>query len=461
MVYNRFLERNNVIYGGLLTTDEDIEYKKLEKDVENISNAFLKPGSSGTLSDLYLTDKRLVLYRNPKRDDKETFNVFDKFLDKSIKNFRDKKETFPVRVSRFTWDVDDIIDTYNDDFFNDKFRNDYAIIKRFLELDDKKVMINLDYGIPSDEDNLFDQIHEYNGIIDRIYKDDIDISNAEVDKLEEYISKAFKFDELRCFYINELYKHLRDQSDKLNDLGEPLIEACLKYLQTYCDKIIIEPQMNPIQLVQGNEFQVKQFNDLNKLTSFKHIRSYKGIDNYKYIRMLKDCINNVFSFFILDIVEPAYKDSLRLFTNNKIYAYKEKEGRGSKGLTTIDINVNNNRKDQFINSVLIKIVYNLKVLSFNGIFSNKINEFYDCFRVVALEDRSQFIDDLTHIRDENKRQLFLNDLIIIRDIMNISRNDATMANYLLGLINFDNIDDYLDIEEDIDEEVIILPEEYI
>lgn len=325
---------------------------------------------------------------------------------------------------------------------NEKEQSDYNLYESLLlkHVHDLKI-----YDIPK-LIFLDDYIEEYNNndntnnVISVIY--DINNTLNEETNIYEIISR-----------LNNIYNTnkplFNNNTQGLIVLMKPYLELYDKNVKTNEEegKIEIKPQLNPEYFVKNSLIVL----GINKL--YNSLTEYKLIDIKDSNDALILIINNVFNFFINNIVIKSILDGYTIYDKfASIYYYDPtKKGRGRKALDTIEINMDEDIYDQLNNSIILKI--QAKLLGKSQMFKKMILDIDKSIKyIVSKEYRPTLINEISNIKDEEILKIIKKDLLIIAELLQLRTNNNEMASFLFSLVK-----PIQDIEEYI-KEIIKIPE---
>ena len=232
-------------------------------------------------------------------------------------------------------------------------------------------------------------------------------------------------------------------------LMKQYIELYDKNIQTNEEegKIEIKPQLKAEYFIKNSLIVL----GINKL--YNSLTDYKMIDIKDNDIALIKIINNVFNFFINNIVIKSILDAYTLYNKSSMMYYYDpnKKGRGRKGLDTKKINNDENIYKQLSDSVQFKIQAKLTGKASN--FEKMILEVDSSIKyIVSKEYRPTLIKEIANIKNEDVLGMIKTDLLIITRLLQIRSNGNEMTEFLFSLVNpIENIENNI-------KEIIKVPE---
>ncbi len=272
-------------------------------------------------------------------------------------------------------------------------------------------------------DNIIDTLNEEKDLYSMINK---------LDKIYESNQNIFNNKVKGNFILMKRYLELYNKNVKTNEEE---------------GKIEIKPQLKAEYFIK-NSLIVLWINKLyNSLTDYKMI-DVKDND----IALIK-IINNVFNFFINNIVIKSIIDAYTLYDKSSMIYYYDpnKKGRGRKALDTKEINFDEDLFLQVDDSIKFKI--QAKLLGKTTNFEKMILEVDNSIKyIVSKEYRPTLIKEIENIKNKDVLKMIKTDLLIISRLLQIRKNDTNMTEFLFSLVK-----PIEDIENNI-KEIIKVPE---
>lgn len=325
---------------------------------------------------------------------------------------------------------------------NEQDQKDYNIIESILlkHINDLKISNIPNLILLDDHIEEYDNNDNTNNALTTIY-DINNILNEETD-LHNIINR-----------LNDVYNSniniFNNNTQGMIALIKPYLELYDKNIETNEEegKIEIKPQLKAEYFIKNSLIVL----GINKL--YNSLTDYKMIDVKDNDIALIKIINNVFNFFINNIVIKSIIDAYTLYDKSLMIYYYDpnKKGRGRKALDTKEINFNENLFLQVDDSIKFKI--QAKLLGKTTNFEKMILEVDNSIKyIVSKEYRPTLIKEIANIKNEDILGIIKTDLLIIARLLQIRKNDINMTEFLFSLVNpIENI------ENDI-KEIIKVPE---